>query len=76
MRYTVLGYASSLANVAIYRHSGSPLYLEDISVKILKISAAWGWFIFAINTTLTLSIVIRLTYVSSAPPLMSQLLQN
>ena len=66
----VLGYASSLANLAIYRHPGSLAYLESISVKILKMSAAWAWSLFVINTTLTLSIVIKLMYVvqTTSPP--------
>ncbi|KAJ3555116.1 hypothetical protein NM688_g2754 [Phlebia brevispora] len=61
-----LGVAQSIANLAIYQHAEDFAYANSIGVDILKISAAWGWSMFAINTTLTLSILCKIIHVTQA----------
>ena len=60
---TVLGYAHTLTNLGIYRHAGSFAYATTLSVDVLKISAAWGWCTFIINTTLTAAILGKIMFV-------------
>ena len=58
-----LGLAASASTLAVYRHKGDTAWASHVSVVMLKMGAAWGWSMFAINTTLTTSILVKITYV-------------
>lgn len=58
----VLGIGLTTVNLAIYRHIEDTAYANAIGIDVLKITAAWGWSMFAINTTLTLMILVKIMY--------------
>lgn len=61
----VLGLGESLVNLGVYIHRGSLDYYFTLGVDVLKISAAWGWSMFFVNTVMTLSILVKIMYVSA-----------
>ena len=49
-----------LMNFAIYKHDGYLPYAAQITVEGLKVSAAWGWVTFFVNSSLTLAILAKI----------------
>ena len=56
----VLGYGMSLMNLAIYKHVDYEPYAGQLTVQVLKTSAAWAWATFFINSSLTLAILVKI----------------
>ncbi|KAF7796699.1 hypothetical protein EIP86_007882 [Pleurotus ostreatoroseus] len=67
----VLGLAASASTLAVYRHKGDAAWANRVSVVMLKMGAAWGWSMFAINTTLTTSILVKILRVARSSKAMS-----
>ena len=62
----MVGIAQSVANLAVYSHRGSFDYFNTLGLNLLKVSAVWGWCMFAINTALTAAIMGKILYVSGS----------
>ena len=53
-------------HLAAYTHYE---FYEDVLLDVtLKITVAWGWLMFAINTVLTWAIITKILYVLPAHP--------
>lgn len=59
----VLGLAQSLANLAVYKHRNSFDFFNTIGVKVMKITAVWGWSMFFVNSALTTLILAKIMFV-------------
>ena len=61
----MVGIAQSVANLAVYSHRGDIDYFNTLGLNLLKVSAVWGWCMFAINTSLSVSILVKFAFVST-----------
>ena len=59
---SVLCWSADAQHLAAYRHYD--FYENTLLPVTLKITIAWGWLMFAINTTLTGAIIGKILYVS------------
>ena len=57
----VIGLAGNLMNLGFYGNTSD--FLGTAYVDVFRVTAAWAWCIFALNTTLTGLIIARIAYV-------------
>ncbi|KAI0086342.1 hypothetical protein BDY19DRAFT_995948 [Irpex rosettiformis] len=60
----LLGFSGDFQHLEFYRSTQT--YTETFKLHAFKINAAWGWFMFGINTVLSGAIIGRIIYISKS----------